>query len=116
MLPLFFCDLKLHLQTLVLRSQTRQFHLLRRNRLRSGTVELARRLGLHPVAKRLLRNARLPGHHGHSLAILDTLYGGQLELRRVHLFRYLEHASFPSFPASLYTTSRKAKFQGKLIT
>ncbi|MBU9597082.1 hypothetical protein, partial [Burkholderia multivorans] len=44
------------------------------------------------------------------------LHGGFLELRRVHLVRYLEHFFFPSFRSSLYATCWKAKFQGKLIT
>jgi hypothetical protein len=42
------------------------------------------------------------------------LHGGFLELRRVHLVRYLEHFFFPSFRSSLYATCWKAKFQGKL--
>ncbi|MEF2222455.1 hypothetical protein V3398_31435, partial [Pseudomonas aeruginosa] len=41
-------------------------------------------------------------------------HGGFLELRRVHLVRYLEHFFFPSFRSSLYATCWKAKFQGKL--
>ncbi|MBU9212158.1 hypothetical protein, partial [Burkholderia multivorans] len=43
-------------------------------------------------------------------------HGGFLELRRVHLVRYLEHFFFPSFRSSLYATCWKAKFQGKLIS
>jgi hypothetical protein len=43
------------------------------------------------------------------------LHGCFLELRRVHLVRYLEHSFFPSFGSSLYTTYWKAKFQGKLM-
>ena len=90
MLPLF-CDLKLHLQAFVLRSQTRQFHLFRRDWLRSSSTQLARRLGLHPVAKCLFRHAQFPGHHTEALPLLDPLDSGHLELHRVRLFRYFKH-------------------------
>ncbi|TCF96251.1 hypothetical protein BZM26_38660, partial [Paraburkholderia strydomiana] len=49
------------------------------------------------------------------MPVLDSLHGGFLELRRVHLVRYLEHFFFPSFRSSLYATCWKAKFQGKLM-
>lgn len=90
MLP-FFCDLEFYLQAFDLSAHARKLHLLRRNWLPSGSIQLARRLGLHPVAQRLLRHAQFPGHHSKPLAVLDSLDGCHLEFRRVRLFRYLEH-------------------------
>src|ERR1700754_4767496 len=110
----FFCDFQLHLQALVLRSKTREFHLFRRDHLRPSAIQLAGLRSLQPVAQRLRRHTQFAGHGAHALPVLDSLHGCFLELRRVHLVRYLEHSFFPSFGSSLYTTYWKAKFQGKL--
>ena len=82
----------MHLQPRVLRAQPGQLHLLGRHRLGACAHELACLGRLHPVAQRLLNQAKLLGchHDAHRLGVLDGLL---LELGRVFLLRDLLHFS-----------------------
>lgn len=106
--------IKLHLRTLVLSLQVRELHLIRGNCLGFCSVQLIRLLGLQRVAKYPLRDTQFVGHNCQSLAVVESLYEDQVELRHVHLFRYREHAGFRSFPSNLDTTDWRPKFRLKL--
>jgi hypothetical protein len=82
----------MHLEPRVLGAQPRQLHLLGRDRLRAGRVELAARRRLGPVAQRLRHQPQLArcDAYAHLSGARDGLF---LELSRVLLLRNLLHFS-----------------------
>ena len=60
-------------------------------------LQLARRLDLHPVSKRVFRNAQLAGRHHHSLDILAPCTAASLNSAVYACFGTLNMPDFPPF-------------------
>ena len=94
--------------------QSRQFHLLRRDRLDTRSVKLARIQGLHQAAQRLLIHLKFARDHPKTLACLHTLYRQFSELRCVCLLRYLQLRFSVQVCGALYPSPWKTNFREKL--